>query len=77
MVTAKHIGQAVTDGNRRGILMDIDSTWEDPSQLPAKRRRAHRAFVRPEGGGVEWDVPPSALCTIAEWEAGANVEQPA
>ncbi|GAV41794.1 hypothetical protein [Streptomyces acidiscabies] len=60
MVTAEHIGKTVTDGQRTGILMDL-IPWENPDQPPAHRRSRLMAYVRPEGGGTEWDAPPSTL----------------
>ncbi|MFM9615975.1 hypothetical protein DF268_43590 [Streptomyces sp. V2] len=61
MITARHIGREVTDGERRGILQTV---W------------LGRAWVRPDGGGIEWDALPGALFTVEEREAGADVEQP-
>ena len=46
MVTAEHIGQEVTDGERTGILQSL---W------------LGQAWVRPDGGGVEWTASPSEL----------------
>ncbi|WP_075735185.1 hypothetical protein [Streptomyces acidiscabies] len=60
MVTDEHIGKPVTDGVRTGVLMALIQ-YENPSQLPAQRRSRLMAYVRPEGGGIEWDAPPSEL----------------
>nr|WP_112474408.1 hypothetical protein [Streptomyces sp. ST1020] len=60
MVTAEHIGKTVTDGQRTGILMAL-LTHENPDQPPAYRHAQLMAYVRPEGGGIEWDAPPSEL----------------
>jgi len=46
MVTGEHIGQEVTDGERTGILQSL---W------------LGHAWVRPDGGGVEWTAAPSEL----------------
>ncbi|MET8974696.1 hypothetical protein ABZX85_03665 [Streptomyces sp. NPDC004539] len=60
MVAAEHIGKLVTDGERTGVLMDVLRA-ESPDRLPSARRAQLMAYVRPEGGGVEWDAPPSEL----------------
>ncbi|WP_112472090.1 hypothetical protein [Streptomyces sp. ST1015] len=60
MVTAEHIGKTVTDGQRTGVLMDVIEE-EDENLLPAFRKSVFRAYVRPEGGGIEWDASPSTL----------------
>lgn len=60
MVTAEHIGRAVTDGVRTGVLMAVEKE-EDESRLPAYRTSVLVAYVRPEGGGIEWDAPPCGL----------------
>ncbi|MFM9609822.1 hypothetical protein DF268_05210 [Streptomyces sp. V2] len=60
MVTAEHIGKPVTDGVRTGILQAV---YEDVNvnQLPEYRKPELVAWVRPEGGGIEWDARPSTL----------------
>ncbi|MDX3387994.1 hypothetical protein PV682_42130 [Streptomyces niveiscabiei] len=60
MVTAKHIGKTVTDGKRTGVLMAIYE-GVDETQLPAYRKPGLVAYVRPEGGGIEWSALPSTL----------------
>ncbi|MFM9446857.1 hypothetical protein [Streptomyces acidiscabies] len=60
MVTAEHIGKTVTDGVREGVLMAVYEDM-DVNQLPAYRKPELVAWVRPEGGGTEWDVRPSVL----------------
>lgn len=56
MITTKHLGQEVTDGRRKGVLQSV---WMG------------RAWVRPDGGGVEWDAQPSALVAVEEAEQSA------
>ncbi|MDX3384489.1 hypothetical protein PV682_23930 [Streptomyces niveiscabiei] len=60
MVTAEHIGKTVTDGVREGVLMAV---YEDVNvnQLPPYRKPELVAWVRPEGGGIEWEARPSTL----------------
>lgn len=60
MVTPEHIGQVVTDGERTGVLMALEEE-ADPHRLPVFRRSVRVAYVRPKGGGIEWDAPPSEL----------------
>ncbi|MFM9615014.1 hypothetical protein DF268_32480 [Streptomyces sp. V2] len=60
MVTAEHIGKTVTDGVRTGVLMAICEDV-DENLLPAYRKPILKAFVRPAGGGIEWDARPSTL----------------
>lgn len=60
-MTRKDVGKRVTDGQRVGVLQDVDRKWLDPA-LPADRRfTVPLAWVRPEGGGVEWTINPSQL----------------
>ncbi|QNP71099.1 hypothetical protein IAG44_17750 [Streptomyces roseirectus] len=60
MVTAEHIGKLVTDGQRTGVLMDlIEREHTNPNS--EYRESKLYAYVRPEGGGIEWDAPPDAL----------------
>ncbi|MDX3386492.1 hypothetical protein PV682_34340 [Streptomyces niveiscabiei] len=60
MVTVEHIGKPVTDGVRTGILQAV---YEDVDEkmLPAYRKPELVAWVRPEGGGIEWEARPSTL----------------
>jgi hypothetical protein len=59
MITAADIGQRVEDAEGRvGILRDVIPDYEDPDGPPGKRRKCPTAFLRPEGGGVEWLVSP-------------------
>ncbi|MFC9733753.1 hypothetical protein ACFWGM_16410 [Streptomyces roseolus] len=59
MVTRKDIGHLVQDGRgRTGVLTDVIPDYEDPAKMPTDRRKQRMAFVRPEGGGVEWLVCP-------------------
>lgn len=60
MVTAEHIGKAVTDGVRTGVLMAICEDV-DENLLPAYQNPILMAWVRPTRGGIEWNVRPSAL----------------
>lgn len=60
MVTAGHIGQLVTDGERTGVLMAVEEE-ENVNQLPGYRLCVLVAYVRPVGGGIEWDAAPSTL----------------
>ncbi|MFB7027616.1 MULTISPECIES: hypothetical protein [unclassified Streptomyces] len=56
------IGHRVEDGAARtGVLCAVDHGWEDPAKPPGKRRKQRVAFVRPEGGGLEWMVPPDTV----------------
>ncbi|MEU2508869.1 hypothetical protein ABZ621_29700 [Streptomyces sp. NPDC007863] len=59
MITARHIGGRVRDGaGRVGILRDVIVDYEDPAELPGRRRKRPTAFLWPEaGGGREWMVP--------------------
>ncbi len=61
MVTPEHIGKTVTDGRRTGVLMDVVKDWENPAKPLPYRLPESRAFVRPLGGGIEWDTAPSDL----------------
>jgi hypothetical protein len=59
MVTSADIGQHVEDrAGRVGVLRDVILDYEDPAQLPSERQKRPTAFLRPEGGGREWLVPP-------------------
>ncbi|MHC5903384.1 hypothetical protein ACVNF4_05645 [Streptomyces sp. S6] len=51
VVTAEHIGQEVTNGERTGILQTL---W------------LGQAWVRPKLGGVEWNASPSELFVLEE-----------
>ncbi|MFJ4337571.1 hypothetical protein [Streptomyces sp. NPDC088915] len=60
MVTRQDIGHLVQDGHgRAGVLTDVIPDYEDPAKMPADRRKQRMAFVRPEGGGVEWLALPN------------------
>ncbi|MEU9762856.1 hypothetical protein AB0D98_24615 [Streptomyces sp. NPDC047987] len=62
MVTRADLGKRVTDeAGRVGILRDVIKDYEDPSDLPAERRKRAVAFLRPEGGGREGLVSPGAV----------------
>ncbi|MFF5707638.1 hypothetical protein [Streptomyces sp. 62] len=62
MVTSADIGQRVEDrAGRVGILRDVIPDYEDPTQLPSERQKRPTAFLRPEGGGREWLVPPESV----------------
>lgn len=62
MITRAYIGQRVVDdAGRIGVLRDVIRDYEDPSDLPGKRRKRPTAFLRPEGGGTEWLVPPGKV----------------
>ncbi|MFI8371710.1 hypothetical protein [Streptomyces sp. NPDC085466] len=62
MITADHIGARVRDdAGRVGILRDVIVDYEDPAELPWRRRRRATAFLGPECGGREWLVPLDAV----------------
>ncbi|MFI8518736.1 hypothetical protein ACIGEZ_13060 [Streptomyces sp. NPDC085481] len=62
MVTRADIGKPVRDDvGRVGILRDLIPDYEDPAESPGARRKRPTAFLRPEGGGREWLVPPSGV----------------
>ncbi|WP_399090068.1 hypothetical protein ACGH2B_17475 [Streptomyces sp. BBFR2] len=62
MVTVDDIGKRVEDGSGRvGILRDVIPDWEDPAELPQKRRKQPTAFIWPERGGKEWMAPPASV----------------
>ncbi|WP_242581084.1 hypothetical protein [Streptomyces sp. MST-110588] len=59
------MGQKVTDSSGRvGILREVIRDWEDPAELPNERKKQTVAFVRPEGGGVEWMTSPARLSPV-------------
>ncbi|MBB5934874.1 hypothetical protein [Streptomyces zagrosensis] len=59
MVTVEDIGKRVEDDEGRvGILRDVIPDYEDPAELPWRRRKQPIAFLGPEQGGREWLVPP-------------------
>lgn len=61
MITRRDIGGRVQDASGRiGILRDVIPDYEDPADPPRERRKRPAAFLRPEGGGREWIVPPKA-----------------
>ncbi|GGT05428.1 hypothetical protein [Streptomyces cinerochromogenes] len=60
-VSKAHLGKPVTDGQRVGILAEIIKDWEDPAATPAERIKVTQAFVRPQGGGREWQARPSRV----------------
>lgn len=64
MVTARLIGQVVTDGARSGILTDVIDDWEDPASAPQNRHPEPKAFVRPARGGTEWAADPAELSLV-------------
>ncbi|GAA2344091.1 hypothetical protein OKJ48_36135 [Streptomyces kunmingensis] len=58
-VTRADVGKTVTDGERTGTLADLVDGYEDAAtrlQVPGLT-----AFVRPEGGGIEWTADPEQL----------------
>ncbi|ROQ80695.1 hypothetical protein EDD95_0225 [Streptomyces sp. CEV 2-1] len=60
MVTRADIGRSVQDRTGRvGILHAVIPDYEDPAESPGERHKRPTAFLRPEGGGQEWLVPPS------------------
>lgn len=62
MITIKDVGKRVEDSaGRVGILRDVIPDFEDPSDMPEERRKRPTAFLRPEGGGMEWLVPPDSV----------------
>lgn len=62
MITAGRIGDRVRDGaGRVGILRDVIVDYEDPAELPGRRRKRPTAFLWPESGGREWLVPPDSV----------------
>ncbi|MCX5201342.1 hypothetical protein OG897_07720 [Streptomyces sp. NBC_00237] len=59
VITAADIGKRVEDAQGRiGILCDVIPDYADPGDPPGRRRKRPTAFLRPEGGGVEWTVSP-------------------
>lgn len=64
MITRDHIGKAVSDGVRTGVLQAIIKDWEDPAGTPGERRKITAAFVRPKGGGCEWVSSPNRLSPV-------------
>jgi hypothetical protein len=55
------LGRLVLDtrSGRIGILRAV--VWEKPAY---GRRRRRRAWLRPEGGGVEWTTAPEAIRAV-------------
>lgn len=60
MVTRKDIGKRVTDGERSGVLRDLDLRWMDPASPPYERRTYPQAWVLFDGQG-ERQVHPSGI----------------
>lgn len=60
MVTVDDIGKRVEDSaGRVGILRDVIPDWEDPAELPQKRRKQPTAFIWPEPVARNgWRRPP-------------------
>ncbi|WP_329065260.1 hypothetical protein [Streptomyces sp. NBC_01429] len=59
MITAEDIGCQVEDPEGRvGILRAVIRDYEDPAEAPGERCKRPTAFIRAEGGGTEWLVPP-------------------
>lgn len=62
MVTTKDVGKRVEDAlGRVGILRDVIPDWEDPAEMPQRRRKQPTAFIWPENGGKEWLAPPESV----------------
>ncbi|WP_326660489.1 hypothetical protein [Streptomyces sp. NBC_00385] len=59
-VTRKDIGKRVTDGERTGVLRDVDLKWMDPSSPTHARRFLPQAWVKFDGQG-ERQLHPSAI----------------
>lgn len=63
MVTPEDIGRRVQDDTGRvGVLCDVIEDYQDPTVRPGGCPAQTVAFLRPEGGGREWLVPPGAVC---------------
>lgn len=66
MITHEDIGKLVKDTSGRvGILCDVIPDYEDPDAPRQQRRKRPTAFLRPEGGGREWLVPPGSVTPVA------------
>jgi hypothetical protein len=62
MITSEDVGKRVEDSaGRVGILRDVIKDFEDPADPPTERCKRPTAFLRPEGGGAEWLVPPDTV----------------
>lgn len=62
MVTPEDIGKRVQDdAGRVGVLCDVIKGYRDPTVRPSGCPAQTVAFLRPEGGGREWLVPPGAV----------------
>lgn len=62
MISEEDIGTRVQDSaGRVGVLRDVLLDYVDPADLPQERRKRPTAFLRPEGGGAEWLVPPDTV----------------
>lgn len=48
-VTRKDIGKRVTDGQRTGVLRDVDLRWMDPASPTHERRTYPQAWVKFDG----------------------------
>lgn len=51
-----------------GELMYVGD-FEDPATYPRRRRRV--AFLRPEGGGKEWETDPDRVTVLRPGPKGA------
>ncbi|KQX59380.1 hypothetical protein ASE09_03615 [Streptomyces sp. Root66D1] len=75
MVTPADIGAPVRDAaGRVGILRDVIPDYEDPAELPGRRRRRPMAFLRAAGGGPEWLVAPERVSRREGVGASAGCE---
>lgn len=62
MITRADVGHRVQDhAGRVGILRDLIPDYVAPADPPGERRERPAAFLRPEGGGAEWLVPPDIV----------------
>lgn len=60
VISRKDIGKRVTDGDRSGVLRDLDLKWVDPAWRPGQPRIYAQAWVLFDGQG-ERQVHPNSL----------------